>query len=170
VVGAIWYSGGPASPGWASRAGTPKRLLAAPVHQVVDRPLAHTVVDVPTPPFSARLAGTLTTSDQPGGLVRVDIRGRTNGGAATLLWIRLRGQPTIDGGVQLTASGVRFGTRSDPNLYVGSVHELAGTQLGMVVHNASGRRIRLDVALRIDQATGRIAGVLHARPGPGGSQ
>ena len=172
VVGAIWYSAGPGATGWASRAGTPTHLLA-PVtkRQVAARPLVHSVVaDVPTPPFTAHLAGRLSTSDQPGGLVRVDIRGRTHGGASTLLWIRLSGQPTIDGGVQLTASGVRFGPRSDPNRYVGSVRQLAGTQLAVAVHDATGHRIELDVALHIDQSTGRITGVLHATPGAGASQ
>lgn len=174
VAGAVWYAGGPASRGWAARAGTPSRLLG---HTTIvtalpprARPLVHHVVDVPHPPFTTRLVGRLTTVDRPDGLVRVDIRGRTHGHAEGLLWIRLSGAPTVDGGVQLTASGVRFGTHTDPNLYVGSVQALEGTQLAVRVHSVSGRVLDLDIHLQIDQSTNRVTGVVQVSPGPGASQ
>jgi len=172
VAGGVWYRSGPAAHGWAARAGTPKTLLAKRVTRAApDRPTpaARRIVDVPRLPFTTHLAARLSTAREPGGLVRVDIRGRTSGGGEGVLWIRLTGEPTVDGGVQLTASGVRYGTRSDPNLYVGSVRELSGRQMVIALHNAAGRRLDLDVALQIDETTAAVTGVVRAVR-PEGSQ
>jgi DMSO/TMAO reductase YedYZ heme-binding membrane subunit len=172
-IGAVWYDGGPAAAGWAKRAGTPSTLLghgqrsvragAAATH-------AQTVADVPSAPFSAQLDGRLTTVTEPSGLVRIDIRGRTSGGTTALLWIRLEGQPDGGGGVSMHASGVRFGPTSDPNLYVGSIDQLSGTQMSIGLRDASGRRLRLAIALTVDEATSRVTGTLHAVAGEGDSE
>jgi DMSO/TMAO reductase YedYZ heme-binding membrane subunit len=164
AVGAAWYETGPAAQGWAARAGTPKALLPQPrvVAAPLTRPLAHRVVDLPRAPFAAHLSGTLRTATDPSGIVTVDIRGRTTGAARGALWIRLRGEPVDDGGVAMTASGVRLGPPAAPNLYVGSVRALAGSQLRLGVHDASGRRLLLDVTLQIDEVAGTVSGSIRA--------
>ena len=169
IVGAVWYSGGPATRGWAARAGTPSKLLGHKTAAIVAPPrhVTPVVQQIVAVPFTGRLTGRLTTTNQADGLVRVDIRGRI---ADKELWIRLRGEPTVDGGVQLTASGVHFGRRGDPNRYVGSVRELQGTQIGIALHDANGHRIRLAIALQIDQSTGAVTGIVRAEPGAGASE
>ena len=172
LVGAAWYQGGPGAPGWARRAGTPSTRLghattvvpaAAPVAQ-------QTVADVPAAPFGARLSGRLTTTVEGNGLVRVDIRARASGGTDGRLWIRLEGQPAPGGGVTMTASGVHFGPKGDPNRYIGSIQSLSGTQMQLGLRDAGGRRLQLDIALSVDQATNTFTGTLHAHAGSGESE
>jgi DMSO/TMAO reductase YedYZ heme-binding membrane subunit len=164
LVGVTWYADGPARHGWAARAGTADALLAK--RSGVPRTTAATaaarpVSTVPAPPFDATLDGRLTTRTDGSGLVQLDIRGHTSGGVEGLLWIRLQGQPVEDGGVSMTASGARFGTASDPNLYVGTIRELEGTRLVLGLRDAAGKRIDLHVDLQVDPATGRVAGALR---------
>lgn len=162
--GFLWYRGGPGAPGWAARAGTPKQLVAkSPVTKKVAAAASPTqqVSDVPAVPFTAHLSGTLRTADEGNGLVRLDIRGRTTGGAAGRLWIRLEGSPSDGGGVAMTASGVRFGPSANPNLYVGTIRALQGTQLVLGLKDAAGRHLDLDVALNVDQATGTVSGTVQ---------
>jgi hypothetical protein len=78
-----------------------------------------------------------------------------------VLWIRLQG-PASGDGVEMTASGVHFGPPSNPNLYTGAIRALQGTELVTALHDAAGRRIDLDVVLRIDQATGTFTGTVQA--------
>jgi DMSO/TMAO reductase YedYZ heme-binding membrane subunit len=171
VGGFAWYLDGPAASGWARRAGTPTaslpsaaRVAAAPAGS---RP--QPVSDVPSVPFSTRFAGRLTTASAADGLVRIDIRGRTSGGTHALLWIRLVGRPVEDGGIAMTASGVHFGTVSEPDLYTGSVHGLEGTDVLVGLRAASGRRMQLNVELNIDESKGTVSGVVRALPGDGDS-
>lgn len=170
VGGVAWYAGGPAAAGWARRAGTPSALLPAARRVAVVPAQPQIVSDVPSAPFSAQLTGRLTTEREADGLVRIDIRGRTSGGARALLWIRLEGRPVDDGGVAMTASGVHFGPVSSPNLYTGSISALSGTQLLAGLRAASGRRLELNVALNIDQASSMVGGTVRALPGAGDSQ
>jgi DMSO/TMAO reductase YedYZ heme-binding membrane subunit len=163
VAGGIWYAGGPGSPGWARKAGTPSALLGhASFRAVAARQPSQTVADVPASPFSGRLSGHIaSTVDQGSGLVRLDIRGRTTGGVSGLLWIRLQGSSVDDGGVQLSASGVAFGPSAAPNEYVGTITQLQGTQLVASLRNAAGRQLTLQVALHIDEATRSFSGTVE---------
>jgi hypothetical protein len=169
VLGIAWYRSGPDASGWAARAGTPRRLLVAPVRsvaRVAARRSTTKPTAVPTRPFHARFTGRLTTRiERTRGLVLLDIRGRTRGGVDGLLWIRLQGIPAGDGGVTMTASGAAFGTAAAPNAYTGSVSELQGADVALVLRNASGRRLALRVRMSVDQATGRVAGVVDGGRG-----
>jgi Ferric reductase like transmembrane component len=163
VIGAAWYAGGPGAPGWARKAGTPSALLGhAPAARLVaERQSAQAVAGLPAPSFTGRLMGHIaSTVDQATGLVRLDIRARTTGGVRGLLWIRLQGAPLDDGGVQMNASGVAFGTRAAPNAYVGKIVGLQGTRLAIALRNAAGRQLALQVALSVDQATRRVTGTI----------
>jgi len=164
LFGAAWYSGGPGAQGWARKAGTPTALLGrrTPALVVAGRPRHQVVADVPSSGFTARLAGrVVSTVDQSSGLVRLDIRGRTSGGVRAALWIRLEGVPLDDGGVQMNASGVAFGTVAAPNEYTGTITALQGTQIVATLHNAAGRHLALQIDLQIDQATRRVTGTVQ---------
>lgn len=174
IGGALWYQNGPGARGWAAKAGTPHTLLGA-TKQAAAAPAAapsgvQTVADVPSVPFDATLHGSVTTTNEASGLVRIDIRGRTQGAVNGQLWIRLEGTPLDGGGVAMTASGARFGPAADPNLYAGSIHALQGTQVIVGLRDAKGRRLDLDVTLNVDQATSTVTGSVHAVPAPGNSE
>ena len=103
VIGG-WYLGGPAQHGWAARAGTPRSLLAHPA--TIVRRVAAAAPVLPTSPFTGTFSGRVRESPQDArGHVLVSISGRTRGGNAGVLWIRLQGQPLDGGGVAMTASG-----------------------------------------------------------------
>ena len=173
LVGAAWYHTGPGATGWAAKAGTPTALRrSSRVHVVVAappvkrRPVPQAAVF--SPPFDAQLSGRLTqTVDRRNGLVRLDIRGRTAGGAAGVLWIRLEGQPVDGGGVSMTMSGASFGSAAVPKSYVGSITALEGTQLRLSLRNSSGRRLTIDIVLRVGSAghvTGSVRGLVGEGP------
>jgi sarcosine oxidase gamma subunit len=163
LLGVTWYAGGPGAPGWARKSGTPTALLASQASRVVAaRPPAQAVADLPSPPFTARLKGRIaSTVDQSNGLVQLDIRGRTAGDVRGLLWIRLQGVPVDDGGVQMNASGVAFGTSTAPDEYVGTITALQGTDLAISLRNAAGKQLTLQVALHVDQSTRQVTGTVR---------
>jgi hypothetical protein len=170
VVTLGWYESGPGRRGWARRAGTPVALIAH--RTVIDRKVASassaSVPTLPSPPFTARFQGRLRQSASRPGRVLIDISGRTNGGAAGRLWIRLQGVP-IGEGVSMTASGASFGPAAWPNEYVGNIASLEGTRLMLSLHGQSGGLAVL-VDLSINQSTGAVKGLLRAEPGPGDAQ
>jgi hypothetical protein len=61
----------------------------------------------------------------------------------------------------MTASGVAFGTPSAPNAYVGQITALQGSQIAASLQNASGRRIAVQVSLRLDESTRRVTGTIQ---------
>ena len=165
-----WYRTGPGRHGWAAAAGTPRSLLGQTARPAVAR---RTVVKatLPAAPFTARLNGRLTTSQDAGtGIVLVNIRGRTRGRAHGVLWVRLQGQPLGDGGVSMTASGASFGPRADPNAYVGKIVALDGTQMMLALRSSDGNLIDLRVQLQIDSASHRVSGTVAALAGGEESQ
>ncbi|MEP6812531.1 MAG: ferric reductase-like transmembrane domain-containing protein [Actinomycetota bacterium] len=158
----VWYRTGPGGNGWAARAGTPTSLLA-PKRVVAKARTTPVAATLPSPPFTAQLSGSLSQASQTDGqLVLVNIRGHTTGGARGVLWVRLQGAPTGDGGVQMTASGASYGPQSSPNAYVGKIVQLNGTQMVLELSNSAGTTLDLTVDLRIDSATRHISGTVSA--------
>jgi DMSO/TMAO reductase YedYZ heme-binding membrane subunit len=169
--GFVWYRTGPGAPGWAARAGTPSALLATARAVVRAAAPAAPGAVVLRPPFTADLTGRLSTSvDRATGLVLVSIRARTGGAVPGRLWIRLRGEPAGDGGVSMSAGGAAFGPVTAPNEYVGTITALQGTDIGLSLHDASGRRLALAVQLSVDGTGGAVSGVVHAAAGEGDSE
>jgi DMSO/TMAO reductase YedYZ heme-binding membrane subunit len=166
LVGLLWYSGGPGASGWAARSGTPAAARRPAPVAVARTPVRTTQVVTFAPPFTAQLDAQLTQGvDKRNGLVRLDIRGRTRGGANGVLWIRLEGEPVAGGGVSMTASGASFGTSADPKAYVGDIVALEGTQLRLSLRNAGGRRLALDLVLQIAGDSRHVTGAIRAVPG-----
>jgi hypothetical protein len=165
VLALAWWLGGPLQPGWALRAGTPAALLAhskpvagtagpaAPRHPTVARQL-------PQPPFTAPLAGTIAQSTpNRDGAIAIQIHGTTGAGTSGLIDIVLDGTPSDGGGVSLTGSQVSYGTPAQPRQYTGELTSLNGGVLQIATKDRSGHRLALTVTLNINgsQVTGQVS-------------
>ena len=164
VIGG-WYLAGPARPGWAARAGTPPSLLAhATTTAAAGRAAAASTPALPTRSFAGRFSGRVKeSSPDPNGRVLVNISGRTSGGNAGVLWIRLQGEPMTGGGVSMTASGASYGPAAFPKAYVGKIVGLDGTRIQLSL-NGQTSRLSLIVDLQLDPATGTATGTVHGNP------
>jgi DMSO/TMAO reductase YedYZ heme-binding membrane subunit len=163
AVIAVWAVSGPLASGWARRAGTPARLLAAPaVASTTAAPPASSPASLPSVPFRAPLDGTFSTS-APGtdGLVTVALRAAAGGGSKGLLNVVLRGIPLEDGGVQMTASRVTFGPRTNPGDYSGEIVSLQGPRLDASVEDGQGNSLDLTLLLRLDSGNRTLTGSLR---------
>ncbi len=166
VAAAVWAAQGPLARGWAGRAGTPTKLLAAA------RARATTAPRAPRPagprlyhaPFDARLSGTVSQRQLVDGLVEVDLELRMRGGPPGRLLVRIMGTPSTRGGVDMTQGPVYLGPANATGLYSGRVTQLAGTSLRARVATRHGSRLDLAVDLQLDGASGVANGSLHASP------
>jgi sulfoxide reductase heme-binding subunit YedZ len=163
VIGG-WYLGGPARPGWAARAGTPRSLLAHSATTTVAHAVAASVPKLPTRSFTGTFSGRVKeSSPDANGHVLVSITGRTSGGNAGLLWIRLQGEPMTGGGVSMTASGASYGPAAFPDAYVGKIVGLEGTRILLALTGEMGK-LSLLVDLQLDSATGAATGTVRGEP------
>jgi hypothetical protein len=162
-----WYLSGPARPGWAARAGTPRSLLApsTTVAAAVSRPAAATPAPaIPTSSFTGTFTGHVRESSQDAnGRVLLNISGRTSGGSSGVLWIRLKGEPLDGGGVTMTASGASYGPASFPDAYVGKIVGLEGTRI-LLSLNGQSNRLSLLLDIRVDAASGTATGTVQGNP------
>jgi sulfoxide reductase heme-binding subunit YedZ len=165
-----WYQSGPARRGWAARSGTPAALLASrPAQVAVQRATARGTsrrrVSLPAR-FEARLSGSVSqSSPNENGLVTVRIDVRVRGRVGGELRIALQGAPDDGGGIILSSSGVAFQGEGPTPVYEGSVVALNGTDVVADLADSASGRLRLVIALRIDQLTGVVSGTLRgARP------
>jgi sulfoxide reductase heme-binding subunit YedZ len=153
---AVWLPQGPLAHGWAQRAGTPPRLLAA----ARPRPaLATAVAD--THGFSAALSGVEHDGTSADGAAVVDLTLALEPGPGTLR-VRLAGPALAGGGVALRTSAV---TLVHGAVYQGRIEQLDGTTLGSLVATPDGRALQLQIELT--QQDGALSGQLIARPAGG---
>ena len=154
----IWYLGGPGSPGWATRSGTPATLLGTG---------AGAAAAVPAPPFAGALRGTIVQSrPDASGQVTVSIDA-VAGAERIRVW--MRGAPLEGGGIHVYDSRVLFGTAEVPGLYVGTLDSLAGTRLDAVLRSGSGAALDLALTLGIDRARGTVSGSFRGTAASGAS-
>lgn len=158
---AVWATGGPLASGWARRAGTPARLLAAPVSTTTSTVRAQQR-SLPATPFQALLQGRFSTSSPtPDGLVTVGLDASAAGGSRGMLHVTLRGVPLENGGIQMTGSQVSFGPRGAPGAYSGQIVSLAGQRLVASVQDAQGHALDLTLTLRLDSSNRTLSGSLR---------
>jgi Ferric reductase like transmembrane component len=174
-----WAWTGPLRPGWARRAGTPPALLARSAGNSVTAtgtPGAGSASgssggkgasgirsgsDVfPAVPFEARLAGTVTFAPGPAAADRTVSLALADGSAVRLKVV-ISG-PSVQGGVEMTASSVSLGPASAPARYSGHVVGLEGTVMQAVVAGA-GRQLSLAIDLT-SQTAATVTGTLTAAP------
>jgi len=157
---AVWVVSGPLASGWARRAGTPARLLAAPAAASTNAAPADT--SLPTVPFEAPLAGSFSTSaPDSGGLVTVALRVTVAGGSKGLLNMVLRGVPLDGGGVQMTGSRVTYGPQANPGAYSGEIVSLEGPRLVASVQDGQGNSLDLRLLLQIDPSNRTLSGSMR---------
>ena len=154
----LWYLGGPGSPGWAARSGTPATLLGSVVSAAAT---------VPTPPFAGPVRGTIVQSrPDSSGQVTVSIDA-VAGAERVRVW--MRGAPLQGGGIHVYDSRVLFGTPEAPDLYVGTLTSLGGTKLDAVVQSGSGSTLDLALALGVDRTRGTVSGSFRGTAASGAS-
>ena len=152
----VWYQGGPGRTGWASRAGTPKTILA---RKTTAGPVLTASVQEPKS-FVASIQGRIKTA-AVGAEEDVSFDLRLHGlpgGAARLV---LRGRPTRRG-VSLAASGASFVPRTTRTLYTGTVVGLDGSRVIAAVTDSAGQRLTLTFDLTIEEQTGVVTGAVTA--------
>lgn len=163
----VWYSTGPAQPGWAARAGTPAKLLSFAATRAASplpgRLAARTLRALPGR-FASGIDGSLKESLPDGsGLVTLRIRAQLKGSLDGELRLAMRGAPEEDGGISVTSSGVDFQGPAATPLYEGSVVGLDGPNVVAELRDASGQRLRLLINLRINDGTGAVSGSVRGR-------
>jgi len=156
VATLAWAKTGPLASGWANRAGTPSRLLAARSSGTSSLASASPAT-LPAGSFTASLSGRLTERNDPRGLVEFEVDASAQGGFAGRVHLALRGVPADDGGIELTDSAIGL-------LPVGARAWLAGRISGVegsrLVTRVAGREVVFD--LTTDSATGSVTGTLEA--------
>ena len=138
---ALWLPRGPLAEGWARRAGTPADLLASTATRTNDASSPSLRV-----PFSTAASGTLRTGVGTDGTALADIALQTSKPRATLD-IRLAGQPTGGGGIQVARSQITFGPPGDPARYIGRLVSLGGSTLEARLRPAHGHALRVHAVL-----------------------
>lgn len=166
---AIFTLAGPLQHGWARRAGTPASLLPsthARTVAVVQRKVAPRTGGW-NKPFSARLNGTVSQTNEPAGAV-VDLSAQVTGGLRGRLRMRLAGTPLSDGGLSMTGSQVDLLADGHSTVLDGHITALEGTQFIADVSDHSGGRMQLHGDLNIDASNNTLTGSLSGMPGGGG--
>lgn len=163
---AVFALVGPLQKGWASRAGTPARLLgarpgSARPASTAARPAARSgPLDRA---FSASLFGTAAQSTVPNGAI-VELNLHLGGGVAGQMRIRLGGAPLPGGGLSLTGSQVNLTAPGMPSALSGKVVSLLGNRIVARVSDTSGSVVELHANVSIDQNSGAVSGTLSGTP------
>jgi methionine sulfoxide reductase heme-binding subunit len=165
---AVFTLAGPLQRGWARRAGTPQSLLGKTSASFVPSTAAPTAAGADTlkAPFSGRLTGTATQTQEPGGAI-VDLSLRVGGRVHGRLRVRLAGTPVAAGGLSMIGSQVDFSAVGLASVAAGRIVALQGQQFVARVADSSGSVLNLRANLNIDSNTGAVTGTLSATA-PGG--
>jgi ferric reductase like protein len=175
----VWASGGPLAKGWAARAGTPTSLLAsarvaaartaaASSNSLFSPPTTAPASTLPSGSFDSSFRGRLTQAPAGNGLVTVAIDGVASGGFTGRVHVALRGVPLADGGVQMIDSSVGLLPSGASAWDAGRVVALEGQRIFADVQGAGGQRVRIQLALQIDPASGSVNGSIQG--GRGGDE
>jgi sulfoxide reductase heme-binding subunit YedZ len=160
----LWWHGGPAQRGWASRAGTPANLVASRRRVARGTVFANAAQTVAPTSFESPLTGSIRQGRSSDGLLQIVIRLSLLQSPHGQLRIDLRGTPLGDG-VSMTASGVSFVPASTRAVYYGSITGLDGSIIAASLKDAAGDTLQLTVRLSLDVASGRASGVVVAGRG-----
>jgi hypothetical protein len=171
---AVFTLAGPLQRGWARRAGTPTKLLAAgttastastgAAQPHATAPASHRPKSVGA--FSANLTGHVTQATAPGGAI-VDLSLRLVGGRHGRLRVRLGGAPIPGGGLSMTGSQVDLIVDGFPSVMQGQIVSLQGEEFRARLRGASGTSLDVHARLHIDTQTNDVTGALDADPAGG---
>jgi hypothetical protein len=165
---AVFALAGPLAHGWARRAGTPLKLLGAPVTASHTAPAAapaatSTAKGPLDKAFSATLSGNVSQSTASGGAI-VELQLRLGGGANGQMRVRMGGSPLPGGGLSMTGSQVALTAPGMPSALVGRILSLSGTRFVARVSDTSGSVVDLNANLTIDGNSGAVTGTLSGNP------
>jgi methionine sulfoxide reductase heme-binding subunit len=161
VAIAIFTVAGPLQSGWARRAGTPARLLAARVTAPAATARSASTRRTLKLPLSATLAGSTSQTPAQGGTI-VDLDLNVTGGAQGRLRIEMAGAALPTGGLSLTGSQVDLLLDGQPSVLAGKVTSLDGQDLVARVRDSAGTHLDLHVNLDVDSNTGTVTGRMRA--------
>jgi sulfoxide reductase heme-binding subunit YedZ len=151
---------GPLQKSWAITAGTPSNLLPHHVAQASAALTAASGTQLKLP-FTSRVRGTITQRRASGGAI-LDIEVQLSGQPTGALRIRLGGQPVGGGGLSMSGSQVDLAPTGAPVALVGRVTALNGTEVAAQV-TGDNQTVDLLANLQIDEGSGTVSGVLHAK-------
>ncbi len=163
----VWLPGGPLGSGWASRAGTPKSLLAATSGTANSATAVRTSTSgsrgAASTSFNAQVSGTSSQGQIDGGLQAVDLALTVNGEQLSRLELRIIGQPE-GSGLAMTNSQAFLGTQTDPHRYTGKIVALQGTTIEASLTDANGNRLRVLAQLQLDPNSNAVTGTVTVSP------
>ena len=166
VVIVAWYRTGPAQHGWAARAGTPASLLAKSTGSPAARHLASSSAGI-TAPFDGTVVGRMSTSGPDTfGDAAVAIALAERSSHPGLVNLTLWGSALDGGGLAMRTSEAAFSPVSGTTTYTGTVVGLDGTRVVVDLSSSSGKRLRMELRLRIEPRTRSVSGTVHATPDP----
>jgi hypothetical protein len=152
---------GPLHSGWAARAGTPTKLLAA-VHPA--RRVARAAPTGLRVPLHGAVTGTITRTTGADGSGRVDIAAVVRSSPRAVVAVELVGVPLQSGGLNVTGATASLGSRPAPRLYTGRQVAVRGSNLVAILRSATGRPVRLRLALRLPAGSHRLTGEAQVEP------
>jgi methionine sulfoxide reductase heme-binding subunit len=158
----VWFVSGPAQPGWAARAGTPRHLLP---HSSAARAVAPNTVSTPAAPKplvlppTADVNGVTRLHRRQSGLATVDISLSSRGSPPLSIAVVLHG--TAEGeGINMSDGSVTLTPPHGAAPYEGTVTGLAGGEINASLSDGHGDDMDLSLALQISssgQTTGQLA-------------
>jgi DMSO/TMAO reductase YedYZ heme-binding membrane subunit len=167
---------GPLRPGWSHRSGTSSALLAQlakkyAASSATAAPAANPAVSsttgaasgpVPTPPFTAGVTGTQSTSGPDSqGNEQVTLSMHLQNAASTPLTVVLSGSAATGGGIAMSSGSVTLGSAH------GAVTSLSGGTLTASLSGATP--MDLTLSLQVDQNSGGLSGTASATAGHQGN-
>jgi sulfoxide reductase heme-binding subunit YedZ len=175
VAGGVFAVSGPLKAGWALRAGTPVALLGSASSRSASSTgsatgasqagAANTSSNLPTPPYTATLTGTLSTTAAASRQERIVIAATTSSPADGQLLVTLTGPPDGSGGVDVQESSASFGPTAVPGQYSGQVTAISGAAFSLTLADSTGSSLYLAVNLALQGSS--VSGSLTASSVPG---
>ncbi|MGE5272931.1 MAG: ferric reductase-like transmembrane domain-containing protein [Verrucomicrobiota bacterium] len=166
VVIVAWYRTGPARHGWASRAGTPASLLAKGMGSSSTRQPASSSARI-TAPFDGTVVGRMSTSGPDTfGDAAIAIALAERSAHPGVVNLTLWGSALDGGGLAMRTSEAAFRPVSGDTTYTGTVVGLDGTRVVVDLSSSAGKRLRMELRLRIEPQTRSVSGTVHAAPAP----
>ena len=164
-----WLPSGPLGSNWARRSGTPAAILAAvhgtSVASTTTRSAgAGSGAAGVSRPSTSSVSGTVRSAQLPDGSALVDISLTAASGPIHDVHIRIRGQPSGGGGVDMTSSAVSAGPPANPDQYQGRVTGLEGSNVQAALADAGGTHLSVLAQLNVPPGSEAVTGLLRVTP------
>jgi sulfoxide reductase heme-binding subunit YedZ len=158
-----WMTLGPLANGWASRAGTPQRLLSTVRSGAAATAGRTSSTAAPAPlvlPATSAFDGTATEQQDGAGGADVEFAGTLTGGSDLMLDVHLHAQIAPTGGLTVQGGRVELGPRDDRTRFQGQLGGVSGGRISarLTDTRGSGEVVSIDAVLQVVDATGTTTG------------